>query len=169
MKTMATVASVKSAITAMTIFRRAGVSQFSASAAAAWPRIDFISRRCEGPGRPRIALATSLRPRRSAIRMVAELAPLVDFSSLVRSRSGTSSTERYTRSEPPAEISTVDVLNRPDASADSPQYGQRASRSAKVFLQRLQVITLLPVEPWPARRAFRPRPVGLLHYQAQPE
>lgn len=93
----------------MIAIRRFGVSQAIAPDAASGPRIECISRRCAGPGSFRIAREISFRPRRSAIRIVAEFAPLVDLRSRVRSRLGTSSTERYTRSEPRAEMSTVDV------------------------------------------------------------
>jgi len=51
--------------------------------------MECIRRRCAGPGKLRMARAISFRPRLSAIRIVAELAPLVDLSSLVRSLAGT--------------------------------------------------------------------------------
>src|SRR5262249_33979580 len=95
------------------IRRRRGVSH----SAFPWPwlpRIEWIKRRCAGPGRFRMARAISRRPRRSAIRIVAELLPLVDFISRDRKPAGTSSTERYTKSAPPVEISTVDVWNTPE-------------------------------------------------------
>ena len=78
----------------MMAIRRFGVSHAIAPEAASVPRIECISRRCAGPGNFRIAREISFRPRRSAIRIVAEFAPFVDFSSRVRKRFGTSSTER---------------------------------------------------------------------------
>jgi hypothetical protein len=53
--------------------------------------------------------AISRRPRRSAIRIVAELALVVYFTSFARSPPGTSSTDRYTRQSDDVEIRTVDV------------------------------------------------------------
>src|SRR5207248_6840989 len=56
-------------------------------------------------------------------------------SSRVRSAAGTSSTERYTRSEPPAEIITVDVWNMPAGLAfGSPQCGHADADSANFRL-----------------------------------
>ena len=108
-KTSASAASVSSTITTTIVLRRAGVIQSIAVAAASVAIRVCIHRRCTGPGIWRMALAISLRPRRSAIRMVAEFPPWVDFKSRVRNPAGTSSTERNTWSVPLAEISTVEV------------------------------------------------------------
>jgi len=51
-------------------------------------------RRCKLDGRFCIARAISSLPRRSAIRMVAEFNPFVDFSSFLRNSAGTSFTDR---------------------------------------------------------------------------
>jgi hypothetical protein len=68
--------------------------------------------------------------------MVAEFAPFVDFSSRVRNRAGTSSTDRYTRSWPADEINTVEVWNIPEfAGFGLPQCGHRASASGIFFRQ----------------------------------
>src|SRR5690242_16336578 len=93
-KTTAINARQQARMTAIMMKRRRGVSQDAAPAGCA--------------GALRIARAISFRPRRSAIRMVPELLLLVERIKRVRSRGGTSSTERYTRSSPPAEIRTVD-------------------------------------------------------------
>ena len=82
--TSTTADTVSSAITTRIALRRAGVSHSIAVDAASVAISVCIQRRCTGPGRLRIALAISCRPRRSAIRMVAEFAPLVDFRSRVR-------------------------------------------------------------------------------------
>ena len=100
--TSASAAAVSSVSTIRMVLRRAGVIHWIAVAAASAAIRVCIHRRRTEPGRWRIALAISLRPRRSAIRMVAEFAPLVDFKSRVRNPAGTSSTERYTWSAPRA-------------------------------------------------------------------
>ena len=61
-------------------------------------------------GMPFKAFTISSRPRRSAIRMVAELKLLVDSSSSLRSLAGISPTERYTWVGPRFAIKIVDVL-----------------------------------------------------------
>src|ERR1700692_3990038 len=61
-------------------------------------------------GNPFKAFTISSRPRRSAIRMVAELKLLVDSSSSLRSLAGISPTERYTWVGPRFAIKMVDVL-----------------------------------------------------------
>src|ERR1044072_1192722 len=119
-------------------------------------RTACISRRCAFAGRCRMALAISLRPRRSAIRMVAELAPLVDFSSRVRSACGTSSTDRYTSSEPHAEISTVEVWNMPAGFPfGSPQCGHADADSAYLRPQAGHFI-----KPPPSARGAFPFPLS---------
>ena len=100
---------VSSVITTRIARRRAGVSHSMADAAASVAISVCIHRRCTVPGILRMAFAISWRPRRSAIRIVAEFAPLVDFNRRVRNPAGTSSTERYTWSVPLADISTVEV------------------------------------------------------------
>ena len=61
-------------------------------------------------GKPCSALMISASPRRSAIRIVAELKLLVESSSSLRNRGGTSFTDRNTRVRPPFAIKIVDVL-----------------------------------------------------------
>ena len=69
------------------------------------------ARRVRRPeGRPFSARRISSRPRRSAIRMVAELKLLVDSSSSLRSRGGTSLTDRYTWVFPPLAMKIVEVF-----------------------------------------------------------
>jgi len=64
----------------------------SARGASSRSEVDSFERRLEG--KPRMARTISSLPLRSAIRMVAELMPLVDCSSFLRSEGGTSATER---------------------------------------------------------------------------
>src|ERR1700683_2217889 len=54
--------------------------------------VDSLERRFDG--KPRMARTISSLPLRSAIRMVAELIPLVDCSSFLRSEGGTPATDR---------------------------------------------------------------------------
>jgi hypothetical protein len=144
----------QNAITAMIAARRPGVSHAAAPpSAGSLESTDRSSRRCAGPGSFRMARAISFRPRRSAIRMVAEFGLFVDFNSLVRSLAGTSSTDRYTWSDPAAEISTVETWNVPDETAiRCPQCGQRGVRLSIGLRQRVQVI-------YATTRALRPVPL----------
>src|SRR5450759_279893 len=61
-------------------------------------------------GSPRMARTISSRPRRSAIRIVAELMPLVDCSSFFRKRGGTSATDRKIWILSPTEMKIVELL-----------------------------------------------------------
>src|ERR1017187_3603251 len=100
-----------------------------------------------GPGSLPRALSIMRRPLRSVIRMVRAFLPLVDFKRRWRSAVGTSSTERYTRSEPPAEINTDEVWNRPAAAGfRSPQPGQRGADSLNSRPQLAQAVMPLPAE-----------------------
>src|SRR5579871_6323130 len=74
-------------------------------------RRDVVRRDRSPDGNPRIARTISSLPLRSAMRMVAELMPFVDCSSLFRSEGGTSSTDRYTSVLFPMEIKMVELFN----------------------------------------------------------
>ena len=64
----------------------------SARGVSSRSEVDSFDRRLDG--KPRMARTISSLPLRSAIRMVAELMPLVDCSSFLRSEGGTSATDR---------------------------------------------------------------------------
>src|SRR5260370_38131289 len=72
-------------------------------------RSDADSRLRKLEGKPRMARTISSFPLRSAIRMVAELMPLVDCSSFLRKGGGTSWTERNTSVRPPTEMKMVEL------------------------------------------------------------
>ncbi len=73
-------------------------------------RNELVNRERRLDGKPRMARTISSLPLRSAIRMVAELIPLVDCSSFLRSGGGTSSTERYTSVLLPTEMKMVELF-----------------------------------------------------------
>src|SRR6202042_3740698 len=71
---------------------------------------DEASRVRNPDGRPFNARRISSRPRRSAIKIVAELKLFVDSSSSLRRRGGTSLTDRYTCVFPPLAMKIVEVF-----------------------------------------------------------
>src|SRR5580704_12758939 len=73
-------------------------------------RSEVVRRDLRPEGSPRMARTISSLPLRSAIRMVAELMPLVDCSSRLRRVGGTSSTERYTSVLLPTEMKMVELF-----------------------------------------------------------
>src|SRR5450755_3627112 len=82
-------------------------------------------------GKPRIARTISSLPLRSAIRMVAELMPLVDCSSFLRNAGGTSFTERYTSVLFPTEIKMVELFNVTRDMALILRFGSGRPRAAR--------------------------------------
>src|SRR6185369_8092418 len=91
--------------------RAKGRGAWGAGAAESWVGArEAASRVRNAEGRPCRARRISFRPRRSAIKMVAELKPLVDSSSSFRKRCGISLTDRYTRVRPPLAMKIVEVL-----------------------------------------------------------
>src|ERR1700727_1249802 len=62
-------------------------------------------------GKPRMARTISSLPLRSAIKIVAELMPLVDCSSFLRRAGGTSATDLYTSVLLPTEMKIVELFS----------------------------------------------------------
>ena len=97
------------------------------------------------------ALAISSLPRRSAIKMVAELAPLVESCNILRKLAGTAFTDEYTCRSPRAAISTEDVFItiEVERAYGIPHLGHRPEKScSSVYRQRGQTMA------YPEMRTF---------------